>query len=118
LTKHEAPPIEALLARFRQQASEADEQMVIDAAKSNAAGRKLWETCRELRKRGVYEAQMLELLCDLTPSVRAWAGGFCLEFAPERAVPVLEGEVELGGVAAIRARSALMLWRGGQLSFP
>jgi hypothetical protein len=118
LKKDETSSTAGLLAVFRAQALEADEQSVLNARRSNAAGRRLWQICHELRRRGSYRDEILSLLEDANPSVRVWAARLYLEFAPEKALPVLEAEAGLVGVAAARATGTLMLWRRGELPFP
>ncbi len=74
----------------------------------------------ELRKRGeLAQKELLPLLTDSEPGVRAWAASHALEFAPEKGEPVLrELEQAPRGLTAVTAKYALKQWREGNLRFP
>ncbi len=69
---------------------------------------------QELRSRGrASQDAMLPLLADDDRNVRGAAAAWVLDFAPDRAIPVLEALVEtpMGGIAASLARASLIGWR-------
>jgi hypothetical protein len=70
---------------------------------------------RELRSRGP-EAQrlLLSLLEHENPSVRADAACYALEFAPERALPVLTAMEDLPGNVGAKVVLFLDGWRSGR----
>ena len=74
---------------------------------------------RDLRRRGP-EAQreLLPLLDDISPYVRAWAAAHALDFAPDRGEPVLQRLAVVSGVFRLTAEATLKEWRNGSLSFP
>ena len=73
---------------------------------------------RALREQGERE-RLLPLLADADPAVRGWAASHALEFAPERAVPVL-AELAAGPPSSERldAQMTLKEWKKGTLKFP
>lgn len=57
------------------------------------------------------------LLADPNEGVRLWAATHALEFAPERAEPVLKAIARGNGIPACTAEMALYKWRLGVLQF-
>ena len=91
-----------------------------DHEKANSAYERLASIVREVRKRSDEEKTVfLELLSDPSIEVRGWAASHALEFAPDRAEPVLE-EIASGpeSLEEFSARIVLQEWRGGRLQFP
>ncbi len=74
----------------------------------------------ELRRRGdAARSALLPLLEDSDPGVRVWAAAHALEFAPEKAEPILIDLVQKPrGPTATIARYTLQQWRDGTLFFP
>ena len=74
---------------------------------------------RELRKRGdSAQRELLALLDDINPHVRAWAAAHALEFAPDRGEPVLRRLANGAGVVGLNAEMTLREWTKGSLTFP
>jgi hypothetical protein len=74
---------------------------------------------RELRTRGVEgRAALIGLLEHPASEVRVWAASDVLEFAPDKAEPILEVLAESGKPsAAFDARATLEEWRAGRLKW-
>ncbi len=74
---------------------------------------------RELRSRGDQaRSALLPLLDDIEEHVRAWAGAHALEFAPERAVKMLQRLAQRPGLVGFNAAMILQEWQSGSLRFP
>ena len=73
----------------------------------------MYEIARILRLRGLSaQERLLPLLLDENDDVRMWAGAQALEFAPEKAVPVLERlEQSTTGSRRTTAHYTLKEWR-------
>jgi hypothetical protein len=83
------------------------------ANREYASIRAVWQALRG-RDQGV---AILTLLAHSDASVRLWAASHALEFAPDRAEPVLEALAKASGPAATDARMTLRQWRRGELRF-
>ena len=74
---------------------------------------------RELRKRGdSARRELLPLLDDIDPYVRAWAAAHALDFAPDRGERVLRRLAESPGAIGLSAEMTLREWAKGSLTFP
>jgi hypothetical protein len=74
---------------------------------------------RELRSRGPSaQSALVPLIHDANDGVRSWAAAHALEFAPERAEPVLEKLAAGSGLVGFAAEMTLEMWRKGELKFP
>jgi len=74
---------------------------------------------RELRRRGdEARKDLLPLLNDMNPHVRAWAAAHALEFAPDHGEPVLRRLASAGGIVGLNAEMTLNEWSNGSLKFP
>src|SRR5258708_13258786 len=95
---------------------------LIDRGDSEAANRYFDDYTRiyvELKRRGRSDLdQLLQLLDWPDPAVRMAAGGYALEFVPERAEPVLEGVCAEPGTIGFNARMTLQEGRAGPIRFP
>jgi hypothetical protein len=112
--------LEQLTDAYRRAASAHGEATV--AGDHEAANRHhdiLAEVYRELRARGTAAKEaLLPLMQDPDDAVRSWAAAHGLEFAPEKAEPVLSALAESRGISAFNAKMTLREWRKGNLSFP
>jgi hypothetical protein len=90
-----------------------------DSERANGAARSIAAIYSELRRRGIAaQRELLPLLHDLSPGVRAWAGAHALEFAPdvgEQALTVLSQMP--GSLVGFSANITLLEWRAGRLRF-
>ena len=74
---------------------------------------------RELRSRGLSaQLALVPLMQDANVGVRCWAAAHGLEFAPERAEPVLGELAADETLLGLVAQTTLEVWRDGQLKFP
>ena len=60
----------------------------------------------------------MPLLESDNPNVRGWAAAHALEFAPEKAVSVLEASLADPAPHGFNAKMTLIEWRAGRLRFP
>jgi hypothetical protein len=87
----------------------------LDPRRSNVHFDKMVDAYRELRSRGSEAQQLLlTLLDDKNLSVRADAACYALEFAPERALPVLTAVEDLPGNVGATVYMILYDWRSGR----
>jgi len=88
---------------------------------ANRAYTRLSAVVHELRTRGgaVAQGALLRLLKDERIEVRGWAAAHALEFAPDRALVVLE-EIASGpaSLEEFSAKMVLQQWRSGILRAP
>lgn len=91
-----------------------------DYKRANLAYERLMSVVRELRDRSNNEREVfLDLLDDPLIEVRGLVAAHALEFAPDKAEPVLE-EIASGpeSLEEFSARMVLQEWRQGRLRFP
>lgn len=105
-----------LVREYSRSAAEAG-RLDIPSRRQNRAADRVAAVYRELRDRDQREA-LLPLLGSDNPGVRGWAAAHALEFAPEKAISVLEASFADPFPHGFNAEMTLKEWRAGRLRFP
>jgi hypothetical protein len=116
----ESLDVRDLLVRYGDAAK--SHRLAIDAGDHKAANRyhdAIAALYRELRQRGsAAQRELLILLRQDDPGVRAWVAAHALEFAPAEGEPVLLELSMAPGALGMSATMTLREWRAGRLRFP
>ena len=101
-------------ARFEQLALAWDEAQG-DAKRANPFSDQMWALAHIMRETEEGRRGIESLLSHPNRGVRIWAGGQCLAWAPEKAIPVLEELRDNRGFHSLDAEYTIIEYRKGKL---